>query len=120
MTEPEVMEMVNLYAGNGLTSYTIWVSFTFAYLTVAYLVGAKLTNIQHFIVSSLYVITGTVFTLSAVTHTESFGALIYRYPDFRPTELWLVPWTLFTSIILGGGMIASLYFMWDIRHPKTE
>ena len=41
MTEPEVMEMVNLYAGNGLTSYTIWVSFTFAYLTVAYLVGAK-------------------------------------------------------------------------------
>ena len=120
MTEPEVMEMVNLYAGNALTSYTLWVSFTFAYLTVAYLVGTKLTNIQLLIASSLYVITGTAFTLSAITHTESFAALIYKYPDFRPTELWLLPWSLFTWIILGGGMIASLYFMWDVRNSKSE
>jgi len=120
MTEPEVMEMVNLYASNALNCYSLWVSFTFAYLTVAYLVGAKLTNIQLFIASSLYVITGIAFTLAAVTYTESFQELISSYPDFRPTELWLAPWTLFTSIILGGGMLASLYFMWDIRHPKNE
>lgn len=120
MCESEVMELVNLYAGNALNSYTIWVSFTFAYLTVAYLVGAKLSRIQLFIVSSLYVITGTAFALAAVTYCESFGALISSYPDFRPTEWWRIPWTLFTWIILGGGMLASLYFMWDVRHPKAE
>jgi hypothetical protein len=120
MTEPEVMEMVNLYAGNAMSSFSLWVSFTFAYLTVAYLVGTKLSNVQLYIVSSLYIITGGGFALAAVTYTQSFTALNSTYPDFRPTELWLIPWTLFSSAMLIGGMLASLYFMWDIRHPKPE
>ena len=58
MTEPEVMEMVNLYANNSMGCFSLWVSFTFAYLTVAYLIGDKLSSIQLYIISSLYVLAG--------------------------------------------------------------
>jgi hypothetical protein len=119
MSEPEVMEMVNLYAGNAMSSFSLWVSFTFAYLTVAYLVGAKLSNIQVYIVSSLYCFSGGAFALSAVTYTQSFTTLTFTYPEFNPTDLWLMPWTLFSSVMTTGGILASLYFMWDVRHPKN-
>jgi hypothetical protein len=120
VTEPEVIEMVNLYAGNGLSSFSLWVSFTFAYLTVAYLVGAKLSNVQLYIVSAMYCITAGVFALAAVTYALSFTALTSTYREFNPTDFWLIPWTSFSSVILIGGTLASLYFMWDVRHPKTE
>ena len=120
MTEPEVMEMVNLYASNSMGCFSLWVSFTFAYLTVAYLVGNKLSKTQLYIISTLYVISGGAFAIAAVTYTESFSALNAVYPEFVPTDLWRFPWTLASSLMLAGGMLASLFFMWDVRHPKTE
>lgn len=120
MTEPEVIEMVNLYASNSMGSFSLWVSFTFAYLTVAYLIGGKLSSIQLYIISALYVLAGGAFAFAAVTYTESFSALNSSYPEFSPTGLWLFPWTLASSLILIGGMLGSLYFMWDVRHPKPE
>jgi len=120
MTEPEVIEMVNLYASNSMGSFSLWVSFTFAYLTVAYLVGSKLSMIQLYIISSLYVLAGGAFAFAVVTYTESFSALNSAYPEFSPTDLWRFPWTLASSLILAGGMVASLFFMWDIRHKEVE
>jgi hypothetical protein len=55
-----------------------------------------------------------------VTYTESFSALNEVYPEFVPTDLWRFPWTLASSLMLAGGMLASLFFMWDVRHPKIE
>jgi hypothetical protein len=120
MTEPEVIEMVNLYASNSMSCFSLWVSFTFAYLTVAYLVGSKLSKVQLYIISTLYVLAGGAFGFAAVTYTESFGTLNSVYPEFSPTDLWRFPWTLVSSLMLVGGMLASLYFMWDVRHPKPE
>jgi hypothetical protein len=120
MTEPEVIEMVNLYASNSMGCFSLWVSFTFAYLTVAYLVGSKLSKTQLYIISTLYVLAGGAFAFAAVTYTESFSTLNSVYPEFSPTDLWRFPWTLASSLILTGGMLSSLYFMWDVRRLETE
>lgn len=45
MTEYEVLEIVNLYASNAMNSFSIWATFTFAYLTAAYLAGARLLKL---------------------------------------------------------------------------
>jgi hypothetical protein len=36
MTEAEVLEMINLHASNSMSAYAIFITLTFAYLTVAY------------------------------------------------------------------------------------
>ena len=118
MTEPDAIEMVNFYASNALESFSIWVSITFAFLTVAYLVGSKLSKTQVWIVCPLYFITSGTFGLASVVHVQSFTILANAYPDFFPAFLWPLPWSEMTQLVLIGGTIASLYFMWDVRNPK--
>ncbi len=72
MTEPDAIEMVNFYASNALESFSIWVSITFAFLTVAYLVGSKLSKTQVRIICPLYFITSGTFGLASVVHVQSF------------------------------------------------
>jgi hypothetical protein len=119
MTEAEAIEMVNFYASNALNSFSIWVSITFAFLTVAYLAGGKLSQIQIWIISPLYCLTSGTFGLASVVHVQSFTVLTNTHPDFFPAYLWPLPWSLMTQLVLIGGTLASLYFMWDVRHPKT-
>jgi hypothetical protein len=120
MTEAEVLEMINLHASNSMSAYTIFITFTFAYLAVAYFEGDKLSLSQVFIVSVLYVTSAVVFMIVAQVHVESFEALVSQYPDFIYSRLWWFPWSLVSPSLAAGGVLASLYFMWNARHPKTE
>ena len=120
MSEAEVIEMLNLHAANSMSAYSIFITFTFAYLTVSYFVGEKLSLKQVFIVSVLYVTSGAAFTLISILHCQSFGALVTQYPDFIYSRLWQLPWAPLASILAVGGVMASLYFMWNVRHPKTD
>jgi hypothetical protein len=120
MTQAETIEVVNFYASNALNSFSIWVSITFAFLTVAYLAGDKLSKRQVWIISPLYCLISGTFGLASVVHVQSFTVLTNTYPDFFPAYLWPLPWSLMTQSMLIGGTIASLYFMWDIRHSKRE
>jgi len=118
MTEAEVIEMVNFYASNALNSFSIWVSLTFAFLTVAYLAGGKLSKVQVWIISLLYFLTSGTFGLASVVHVQSFAALTNSHPDFFPAYLWPLPWSLMTQSLLIGGTLGSFYFMWDVRQSQ--
>ena len=118
MSEAEVIEMLNLHAANSMNAYSIFITFTFAYLTVSYFVGEKLFPQQAFIVSVLYVTSGAAFMTITILHAQSFAALVEQYPNFIYSGLWRLPWTLFTLLLAVGGIMASLYFMWNVRHPK--
>jgi hypothetical protein len=61
MNESEVLEIVNLYASNGMHSLSIWATFTFACLTAAYLAGDRLSRFQVIVVSSLYFVAAGAF-----------------------------------------------------------
>ena len=115
MSEFEVLEIVNLYASNAMNSFSIWATFTFAYLTAAYLAGARLTRFQVITVSSLYFIAAGAFALSGITHLRSFEETFAVYPEYVPTAYWSLPWTALAYVLTIGGMAASLYFMYDIR-----
>ena len=115
MTEAEVLEIINAHASNAMTALSIYVSLTFAYLMVAYLVGAKLSKLQVFVVSTLYFLSSFIFAIGAITHSQSLANLLSSYPDFIPSNLWELPYSLMLAAMTGGGIVACFYFMYDIR-----
>ena len=123
MTSYELGEM--LYHAYGLMSDGAALYFTLvsAYLIVSYIVGAKLTGPQLAVVNVLYV----VWTL---------GQISVQYTQLRTIETLLIELNRLGSVLpntetgqiaaswgfIGvqfAGLLASLYFMWSVRRPKT-
>lgn len=119
MSESEFIEAINMHASNGIGSFSIYITFTFAYLTASYLVGARLSRFQAFAVSSLYVLASVGFCLATITHTQSFGALVRAYPQFVNSFGWGLPWSALAGVIQVGGIIISLIFLFDIRAKSS-
>jgi hypothetical protein len=92
----------------------------FGYLMVAYFIGAQLTRVQAGILTTLYLFwvvrLGAVLNLLWLSAQMTIGEVRKISPDLLPAipSLW-GPYTILTLLTL-----ASLYFMWSVRHPKTE
>lgn len=119
MNESEVLEAINLHAANGISSFTIFLSFTFAYITAAYLAGEKLTTLQVSIISFIYFSAAFGWAASTLTHTHSFGTLAAQYPEYMPSPLWKISFSFLSAVILVPSTFASLYFMYDVRQRKN-
>ena len=115
MTESEFIEAINLHAANGITSFSLFVTYVFGYITGAYLVGAKLRLLQVAIVTALYLVTSLTWIASITTHIHSYEAIIARNADFVASPLWLLPWLELTATLTLSTLAASLYFMYDVR-----
>ena len=122
MTEAEVLELAANYSSNAMTAFTIYISFTFAYLITAFYVGKKLTAFQVVTASGLYVVSVGSTVLAVI------GALQVQYAiqDTKDTVLDRFPiwtgglWISYMGTILIIGILISLYFMWNVRHSETE
>lgn len=92
----------------------------FGYLMVAYFIGAQLTRVQVVILTTLYLFwvvrLGIVLNVVLISGQIIIGEMGKISPDLIPTipSLW-GPYAILTLLTL-----ASLYFMWNVRHPKTE
>jgi len=97
----------------------------FAYIAAAYFVGSTLERRQMWIFTALYAlwqfwtiatiaIKGTVLNRQLDRLTDFQGTII-ALGDTGPV---LIRVTLIMFLL--AALIASLYFMWSIRHPKTE
>ena len=126
MTEFELGEILhNNYDGlwQGAQMYFTLVS---AYLVVAYLIGDKLTRGQNTIVTGLYVVwvAGVIlgqYSTSAqmmIVSQEllSIGSKILPDAIRNPTQVGVYSFLVVQFL----GVVASLYFMWTVRHPRTE
>ncbi|MEQ8694609.1 MAG: hypothetical protein RIC85_04720 [Gammaproteobacteria bacterium] len=122
MTEAEILELVSLYYGNAIEAFTIYITFTFAYLTVAYFVGSKLTRFQVFVVSGLYLISALSTTLGSIMPMLAWGELLAN----RDTLLSKFPvwdgemWVVNMGIIFLVGIVVSFYFMYDVRSKSVQ
>ena len=96
----------------------------FSYMAAAYFVGAKLEKRQVWIFTALYVL-WQVWTIAAVVSRGIVLGLIQgRFVEVQGsgTPVDAVPIVLRTmsTTLLVGALLASLYFMWSVRRPKTE
>jgi hypothetical protein len=92
----------------------------FGYLIVSYFIGAQLTRVQAAILTTLYLFwlfrLVTVFNFIWIAAQNTLGEMRKISPDYSPAvpSVWGV-YALLLCLVLG-----SLYFMWSVRHPKTE
>jgi hypothetical protein len=92
----------------------------FGYLMVAYFVGAKLTKVQLAILNVLYLIWQFRLFLSLRILSGNGNILLGEMRIISPELTPDYPSILSLYALLTGLILASLYFMWSIRHPKTE
>ena len=117
MSEAEALEVISLYYSNATDTYAIYITFTFAYLTVAYFVGAALTRFQVLVVSGLYFISALSTTIATIMPVVVWSDLAKR-PEtaLQQSILWNGDlWILYMSVIFFGGILVSFYFMYNIR-----
>ena len=127
LTQEGIRQHVSLVQAQGsllLTSLSVYFSLLFGYLLVAYFVGANLTRAKNVILTLLYLFT-MVFNRSAFLTIQLGGKDLYiglmeLNPGTRPNFLFADSGIVIASIVVAASIVASLYFMWSVRHPKTE
>jgi hypothetical protein len=117
-------EMVAIYG-------SIYLTLLFGYLVVAYLIGKNLTRVQVSIFNVLYSMS-ILGSLSIMAGGYAGMATYWEYSQMLLQELGhdrVLPlaaglmsenFIIATMTINFFSLMASLYFMWTIRHPKTE
>ena len=122
MTESEIIEALSEISLNAATYMTIFISVTFAYLTVAYIVGRTLNRFQTLMVSSLYVLLATMTGTATFGFTDAWQILHARKGSVF-NEVWIYQntgWVFFLLPVLALVVLASLYFMFDIRRRAAS
>jgi hypothetical protein len=122
MTEYELIDAINGTADLLTTSFSLYVTFTTAYLICAYMVGSSLNRSQCFVITVLYGASAGITTLAMLSIGARILDLYSTLKLTNPARLgpihdWIYVEISAISIV---GIFASFKFMWDLRHPKAE
>jgi hypothetical protein len=125
MTEAEILELVAMYAEGAMTAYSIYLTITFAYMTVAYFVGDKLSHFQVAAASGLYLVGSLTGLLSAYVHVHAWSTLKSEFPgglSALDSSIWWNGefWKVLIAASLFFGILVSLYFMYNVRHTAES
>ena len=121
MTEYELTELNATAASLTMRAVSIYLPLVSAYLIAAFTTGAKLNRSQAITVSTLFVFGSGLFAYTAVANLKKQMWGIEQLKEISRQDYYFSDTTvLLLGIFLFAGIIASLKFMWDIRHPKTE
>ena len=120
-----LIELVQTQAEHVVNEITNFTSYLFGYLLVAYFIGANLTRVQVTILNVLYIVSiaATVFQMMvSISITLNFLSkvreVIGRVADGIPSSN--TTYVVFLFLLYTALVLASLYFMWSVRHPKKE
>lgn len=126
MSEYELGEMLYNSCGSIWEGSQMYFTLVSAYLVVSYLVGHQLTRVQNIIVTLLYLV--WVISIVDAQRTESMVNLGLTN-ELQPRHSIMIPEQVATAADFGlysfiavqiAGVLASLYFMWTVRHPKIK
>ena len=114
-----------LLLGEGVATHiTIYFTIVSAFLVVAFMAGQKLTTLQVYITTTLYSLAYILETLVLASYLTShyYSEIAYRdnYPGAHTgftSEMGLLYMLSALAIMT---FVASLWFMWSVRHPKPE
>ena len=122
MTEPEVIESMAILGDGAVNVFTVFISVTFAYLTVAYFVGRSLSRFQLLAISGLYFVTAATMGATCVACVLAWEKLAPRYPSvLNDIPFFTIGiWHLVMACIFTVGIVVSFYFMYNIRSTNPE
>ena len=116
-----VQAQINLFSQDT----TLFLSLIFGYLLVAYFVGANLTRIQVSILNALYAASTGYIILGLLVSQMMIMGLVTRWEEISGLNQgvaaevgpYIIILTVMIQILI---FVAPLYFMWSVRHPKSE
>ena len=120
MTQAELWELNFMCIANALTAFSVYLTVAFAYLATSYFVGTKLSKLQSFVVSGLFVFASLAsvgICLAQMRRASEFQLLLSSKSD----ELMLMPltdasfWVIYMPLMMLSGIVVSLYFMYATR-----
>jgi hypothetical protein len=122
MTEAEIIEVVTSNWANAISAFTVFVTFTFAYLVTAHMAGSVLSKPQAVLASVLYLVASTSAMLSLVGSHQVMRAAMYSSPTVIDDLLFADPnfWTPYMVPTMLLSQLASLYFMFDVRRKGGD
>ena len=120
MSEAEIWELILLSQANAATYIAMLLTLISGYLIIAYLVGAKLPGQQILIVNGLFLMASFWIAFPAFAAYERAAFLLSLTSEtFRSplsAGMYIAPGA--SVVVFVGAILASLKFMWDVRHPK--
>lgn len=125
MREAELFELVFLAGATALTAFTFVVTFTFAYLTVAYFLGPRLSRWEIGVVTGVYLIASS---LSFAVVMANVSAMRVFQEELAASQVYQRIVVFMDARIYEAGMpvvyllsvATCLFFMWNIRRSRTE
>ena len=118
----ELSEQISNYGQQGIGIFALWISIVAAYLVAAYLAGAQLNASQVLILNTVYLLASSliIFGIWGSFKVQAYYAIQIREID--PGAPHVMNYYAATGVTAAAilGLLASLKFMWDIRHSKSE
>ena len=121
MSELQAIEAVAALLSNAITSFAVFFSFTFAYLTVCYLAAHNLSKFQSTAVSILYIFVTVSVMLTVYGNQVAIGEIQKSHPSVAIDSLliWDVEyWHFYIAFMFVLVTSLSLYFMYDCRKKR--
>ena len=115
--------MMSWYAMMGQDA-NMYLALVSGYLIVAYSIGARLSSVQAMIIDVFFAVwtashVMAIFSeMGAVLDIQQMLIDMEAYSFQSPNQSLAIA-SVFAAIQIGG-IIAALYFMWTVRHPRTE
>jgi glucan phosphoethanolaminetransferase (alkaline phosphatase superfamily) len=130
MTQVEMMDITAAYLevtaefmGNYATHVGIYLSLIFGYCVVAYIAGDKLTRFQIILASTMFIAAAELQATLMYTWVASTQEVLNSIAEINPKikgKAEFGPIHIFGVSVMQLGILASLAFMWSVRHPKAE
>jgi len=121
MSEAEIWELILLSQANAATFIAMLLTLISGYLIIAYLVGDKLSGQQILLVNGLFLLASFGIGFPAFAAYERAAFLLSltseTFQSPRSAGMYIAPGG--SVVIFVGAILASLKFMWDVRHPKS-
>jgi len=138
MTEYELLSLQAQRGGNLLemsnaayAGFTILLTIISAYLVAAYVAGDKLTRPQVIIANATYLVGAAVMVVLQLSSKQAMeivrGNMAATWLEYGEVELaqrisaaGISPMDIAWPTLMVVGIFVPFYFMWSVRHPKTE
>jgi hypothetical protein len=122
MTEYELADAIASYSVAAMTAMTLYLTAVTAYLVAAFVAGSRLSGKQVSIVNAIFLFVAGFFTYGTAGYFNRQLYYVGKLAALVPDESLLmnIETIVFIVTVELLGIVASLYFMWSIRHPKTE
>ena len=125
MEEAEVFELVFIVGATAVTAFTFVVTFTFAYLTVAYFLGSKLSRLETGIVTGGYLIASFLsfsVVMANVSAMRAFQEELAGSRVYQKIAFWMDAriYEAGMPVIYVLSVVTCLFFISNVRRPKTE